>query len=172
MKYISLKTSDNNFQKIFLNFTKTLPQFPDGRLNFSSSRSAPVIIIFLKYQDEFLILKRSQKVLTYHSLWNTIAGYLDSPMSLSEHINNELKEELGLLSIPPVKFGQNYTFLDKTINKTWLIFPCLIEFDRKPNIKLDWEHSEYKWLVFKKLKGDNLVPNFLTSLKKVYETDN
>jgi len=63
--------------KLLKEFSKKLPKFEDGRINYSCSDEAPVITIFVRYKDKILLLKRSDKVAAYKGKWNTIAGYLD-----------------------------------------------------------------------------------------------
>jgi hypothetical protein len=47
-------------------------------------------------------------------------------------------------------------------NHEWEIFPFLFE-AKNPNIKLNWENSEYTWITIDELKNYNTVP----SLEKV-----
>ena len=78
-------------------FSKKLPHFEDGRINYSDSNEAPVVTIFVKYKNEILLLKRSDKVRTYREKWNTIAGYLDEVKPLKEKVLEELREEIGVI---------------------------------------------------------------------------
>ena len=145
-------------QKIFetvKEFAKKLPKFSDGRINYSSSDVAPVIAIFVKHKDKILILKRSNKVRVYQNKWNTVAGYLDELKPIREKILEEVKEELGVdkNNISKIHLGKPYKFTDENVNKTWIVHPVLIELKSKPEIRLDWEHTEYKWIEPKELKN-------------------
>ena len=43
-------------------------------------------------------------------------------------------------------------------NHEWEIFPFLFE-AKNPDIKLNWENSEYIWITIDELKNYNTVPN-------------
>jgi isopentenyldiphosphate isomerase len=150
-------------------FSKKLPKFQDGRINYSNSDIAPVITVFLKYKDRILLLKRSEKVLTYKGKWNSVAGYLDEIKSTREKVLEEIEEELEINKndILSILIGESYNFKDNKINKTWIIFPVLVEFKNESEIKLDWEHTEYKWIKPDELDNFDIVPNLKESLKRV-----
>lgn len=127
---------------------KHLPQFADGRINYTTSDIAPVVTVFVEYEGKILLLKRSDKVRTYRGLWNTVAGYIDEELPVEEIACKEVKEELGVGEdvVESIKLGENFEIYDKEIDKTWIIFPAQIKLNYKPKIKLDWEHSEYLWI--------------------------
>lgn len=149
-------------------FAKKLPKFIDGRINYSNSDTAPVITVFIKYKDKILLLKRSDKVSVYQGKWNTVAGYLDEPKPIVEKIVEEIKEELGIQedNILSHKLGEPYKFTDPTVNKTWIVHPVLVELRNNPIIKLDWEHTKYRWIKSEKLKKFDIVPMVDESLKR------
>ena len=159
-------------QKIFetiKEFSKKLPKFPDGRIDYSKSDIAPVVTVFVKFKDKILILKRSGKVRVYQNKWNAVAGYLDELKPVQEKVLEEIREELGINknNIFTVHFGQPYEFTDSKVNKTWIIHPFLVEFQKEPEIKLDWEHTEYRWIKPGELKNFDIVPKLEESLKRV-----
>ena len=48
--------------EIVKELSKTLPRFPDGRIDYSNSDVAPVVTIFVEYGNKILLLRRSDKV--------------------------------------------------------------------------------------------------------------
>ena len=159
-------------QKIFKTikeFAKKLPKFPDGRINYSDSNVAPVITIFIKYKNTILLLKRSDKVRVYQGKWNTVAGYLDELKPIREKALEEIREELGINkdNVSSIYFGQAYKLTDNEVNKIWIVYPVLVQFKNKPEIKLDWEHTEYKWIEIEELKKFDIVPKLEESMKRV-----
>ena len=150
------------------NFAKKLPKFPDGRIDYSNSDSAAVITVFIKYKDEILILKRSDKVSTYQGRWNTVAGYLDELKPIYEKILEEINEEIGVKkeNILSYKIGKSYTFKDIKVNKTWIVYPVIVELKNKPDIKLDWGHTEYKWIKPDELIKYKMVSKIEESLRR------
>ena len=154
--------------KIIEELAKKLPKFADGRINYSDSDTAPVITVFLKYKGKILILKRSDKVSFYQRKWNTVAGYIDELKPIQEKITEEISEETGVKKedILSHKIGKSYTFTDPLVNKTWIVIPAIVELKIKPKIKLDWEHTEYKWIKPEDLKKFDIVPKIDESLNR------
>jgi len=150
-------------------FHKQLPKFADGRIDYTNAREAAVLTCFIECQGKILLLKRSNRVGAYKGLWNTVAGYLDELRPLEDKVKEELKEELGILEneIKELKLGEMYAFTDKEINKTWIIHPVLINLKAKPNIKLDWEHTEYIWIFPNEITNYHITPKLDESLKRV-----
>jgi len=153
---------------IIQKFSKKLPHFPDGRINYSSSRTAPVINVVVKHKDKILLLKRSDKVNSYKGKWNTIGGYLDELKPVKEKVFEELREELGIkCANENIYFGEIYEFHDTEIGKTWIICPVLVEFPRKPRIRLDWEHTDYSWVKPEEISHYDTVPKLGDVLDRV-----
>ena len=153
--------------KIIEELGKKLPKFKDGRIDYSNSNIAPVITVFVKVGDEVLLLKRSNKVSTYKGKWNTVAGYLDELKPIREKVLEELKEEVGIEEniISSIHIGEPFKFTDKEINKTWLVCPSVVELLKKPEIKLNWEHTEFKWVKQDELSNYDTVPNLIRSFE-------
>ncbi len=156
--------------KILEELDKALPKFPDGRIDYSGSNVAPVITVFIKYKDKILLLRRSDRVSTYKRKWNTVAGYLDEIRPIKEKILEELREEIGVGKdvVSLINIGNPFKFEDEKIGKKWIVVPVLVEL-RKPEIKLNWEHTEYRWIDPKEIKNFETVPNLDLSLKRVLQ---
>ncbi len=155
--------------RLLKKFSTTLPKFEDGRIDYSKSNIAPVLICFVKFQDRILLLKRSMEVNTYQGQWNSVAGYLDEFKPLKEKVLIELDEELGLKkdTIQILKFGEPFEFFDSNIRKNWIIFPAIARLKNKPKIRLDREHSEFQWIRPSDLDQFDIVPNLKKSLNRV-----
>jgi len=152
-------------------FADKLPKFPDGRIDYSDSYIAPITTVFVKYQDKILLLKRSDKVRVYQGKWNSVAGYLDELKTLREKALEEVQEELGIDKNNILSFyaGKPYKFTDAEVDKTWIVHPVLLELKNKPDIKLDWEHTEYKWIKPEELREFDIVSKLDESLKTVFK---
>jgi 8-oxo-dGTP pyrophosphatase MutT (NUDIX family) len=164
-----MNKQEQNILKTIEKFARKLPKFPDGRINYSNSDTAPVATIFIKYRDKILLLKRSDEVREYKGKWNVVAGYLDEFKPFHEKILEEINEETGIneSNILSIQFGKQYEFTDEKINKTWIIHPVLVELRNEPKIKLDWEHTEYKWIKPEELKIFDIVPELDKSWENI-----
>ncbi|MCX6695588.1 MAG: NUDIX domain-containing protein [Candidatus Altiarchaeota archaeon] len=146
-----------------------LPRFPDGRIDYSNSEVAPILTVFVKAEGEILLMKRGDKVSTYNGKWNTVAGYIDEFKPLRLKVLEELSEECGILEadISSMRFGTPYDVRDDDIGRTWIIQPVIVELKRKPKIKLDWEHTEYKWIKPEDMEKFDVVKSLGRSLESV-----
>lgn len=128
--------------------SKKYPHFPDGRVNYTGTTYAPVVNVFIKFADEILLLKRSDRVASYKGKWNSVGGFIDEPMPIVEKALGEAEEELGITRpmIKRIISGEPFELSDSEIKKTWLICPFMLELSSKPEIRLDFEASEYRWI--------------------------
>jgi 8-oxo-dGTP pyrophosphatase MutT (NUDIX family) len=124
------------------------------------------------YRGEILLLKRSDEVTTYRGLWNTVAGYLDEARPLSYKVKQELEEELHITpdKIQSMETGEVFEIEDDDIGKTWIVHPVLIQLKERPTIKLDWEHTEYKWIPPETIGEYDVVPDLDKSFNYALET--
>ncbi len=160
---------DEDLFKIIKKLSKNLPRFDDGRINYSNSKTSPVINVFIRHKDKILLLKRSNQVLAYKGKWNSLGGFLDELKPIKEKILKEVNEELKINKklIKSIKLFKPYKLIDKFIKRTWLIFPALVDLKQKPKIKLDWEHTDFKWIYPKDIKKFDIVLKLDVSLNKV-----
>lgn len=124
-------------------------------------RSTRIVTCFLTNNGKFLILKRSNKVKTMRGLWAGISGIIEKNETPFERAKTEIYEEVGI--------NQNQIKLIKEAiemlvsspqyqNHQWRVFPFLFE-TTNPQIKLNWENSEYKWIFVEELKNYKTVPS-------------
>jgi 8-oxo-dGTP pyrophosphatase MutT (NUDIX family) len=169
-----MRKNEEELHQLLMSFSKKLPHFSDGRIDYSQSDIAPVITVFIACQNEFLLLKRSNAVRTYKEKWNTVAGYLDNPkQNIFEKMLEELKEELNITrrNISSYSYGKSYQFTDKDNNKTWIVHPSLVMLSQKPVIKLNWEHSTFKWITIDEIDDYDTVPNLKESMERAFSLD-
>ena len=152
-------------------FAEKLPKFSDGRIDYSDSNIAPVVIVFLRYGKEFLLLKRSEKGLNYRGKWSVVAGFLDEVKPIQDKVLEEVQEELAIQKddILKIHIGEPYEFEDTEIDKTWIRCPVLVELKRQVTPRLDWEHEEYKWVKLEQFKDFDTVPSLAKSLNRALE---
>jgi 8-oxo-dGTP pyrophosphatase MutT (NUDIX family) len=136
--------------KLLSELSKKLPHFPDGRIDYTNAKAAPVVDCFLRSEDKLLILQRSDKVGLLKLRWNMISGYLDElGRTLREKAYMEIEEETGISRTHITNYteGRPYKAIHRGIGKTtWYVYPVLADLDRIHPVKLDWEHTSFAWV--------------------------
>ena len=121
-----------------------------------------IVTSFLKNEDQILILKRSDKVKSMKNLWAGISGIIEkgdlSPLSRAEI---EIFEETGIKQeqINLLKESQQMKIISAQYNNhVWNIFPFLFKVEN-PEIKLNWENSEFEWITPSNIANYKTVPS-------------
>jgi 8-oxo-dGTP pyrophosphatase MutT (NUDIX family) len=124
-----------------------------------------IVTSFIRSNNKILILKRSEKVKSMKGLWAGISGIIEKDEMPLERAKIEIFEEVGILenAIRLIKSTKEMRINSPQYkNHEWEIFPFLFE-SKKPNVKLNWENSEFRWIEIEKLKNYETVP----SLEKI-----
>ena len=128
-------------------------------------RSTRIVTSFIKYNDQILILKRSEKVRSMKGLWSGISGIIENNENPIDRAKIEIFEEVGIKEkeIRLIKKLEKMKIQSQQYkNHEWEIFPFLFETNNE-NVELNWENSEFKWITPKELKNYQTVP----SLEKI-----
>ena len=118
-----------------------------------------VVACFLRHGSKICLLKRSQSVGSSPGRWHCVTGFLEPGIEPLDQVLTELAEETGLdhgavrlIGAPaPLRMerpGQGWV---------WIIHPFLFE-TSSPELRLDWEHDEYRWIDPAVLESTDCVP--------------
>ena len=124
-------------------------------------RSTKIVTSFITSNDKFLLLKRSEKVKTMKGLWSGISGIIEKNEGPLERAKIEIFEELGIKEdqIKLLKTAEQMRVVSPQYkNHEWVVFPFLFEVNN-PEIKLNWENSEFRWISPIELSNFKTVPN-------------
>ncbi|MGH2507133.1 MAG: NUDIX domain-containing protein, partial [Ktedonobacteraceae bacterium] len=134
----------------------------------SALRITPVVTSFLLRLDDpeprLCLVRRSQRVGSYHALWAGISGFLEQGVTPEEQAYTEIREETGLPKqlVRLLKRWGIVEHVDEALRRRWLIHPFLVEVLAPDAITLDWEAEELQWITPSEL------PNYAT-VPKLYE---
>lgn len=125
-----------------------------------------VVSSFLLSDQRILLLRRSNRVGSYRGRWSGVSGYLEESEEPLQRAKIEIQEELGLssLQVSLVRSGELLRTFDEQKDTVWIIHPFLFEV-HEPNLRLDWENSESRWIGQDELRSFDTVPK----LKEVFE---
>ena len=106
-----------------------------------------VVACVLRHADRIALLKRSQAVGSAPGRWHCVTGFIDDGVGPLEQALTEIAEETGLAgdavslvaSPPPIRIERPEQ------GWVWIIHPFL--FDATVlDLRLDWEHDDYRWI--------------------------
>lgn len=95
----------------------------------------------VQYKDTYLLLKRGKKM-NNPGLWNLPGGGVEKKErgKVKDAVIRELWEEAGIKVKP-----KQITFMKRVINGDRTMFYYHVAFDKKPNVKIDFESQAFKW---------------------------
>lgn len=124
-------------------------------------RSTKIVTSFIKSNEKFLLLKRSNKVKTMKGLWAGVSGIIENDEEPIVRAKIEIDEELGISEdqINLLRSSDKMKVHSPQYeNHEWEIFPFLFEV-QNPKIKLNWENSEYRWISPEEINDYKTVPS-------------
>ena len=127
----------------------------------SNLRFTNIVTSFIKNDGKILILKRSDKVKSMKCLWAGISGIIENNETPLTRAKIEIFEEAGIREeqIELLKAVQQIKISSPQYkNHEWNIFPFLFK-AKNPEIKLNWENSEFKWIEPNEIKNYKTVPD-------------
>ena len=130
-----------------------------------------VTCLLINKDGKLLILKRSRMVKTYKGLWGGVAGYIEENEKPYETALKEIREEVGIekKNVILIREVEPFEFTDfhEGGKYDWLIHPFLFKVGEVGRLKIDWEHSEYKWIYPSEIGNFDTVPYFKEIVSEV-----
>lgn len=113
----------------------------------------------IRKNNKILLLRRSDKNKKYKGFWQLPEGHIEEAESPLDAVKREIKEEINCVLTKPKIKGTTPAHI-KLNGRNYLVIRIVFEGLNKGRIKLDADHSEYKWFDLEeveKIKND-LVP--------------
>jgi 8-oxo-dGTP diphosphatase len=136
-------------------------------------QEAKVVTCFLLRRaaggDEVLLLRRSQQVGTYRGRWAGVSGYLEEADPLAQAYR-EVEEEVGLTreEVALLRTGEPLEVVDAEAGRRWIVHPFLFEVRSDAQVRVDWEHTEARWVRPEEIFAFDTVPQLAEALMRVY----
>lgn len=123
---------------------------------------------FLKSREGILLLRRSSNVGSYQGKWAGVSGYLERDEIPLQRARIEVLEEVGLDAEDTrlVRSGELLRAFDEQEGTVWTIYPFLFEV-QQGSIRLDWEHTEHKWISADDFRSYETVPKLNEAFERV-----
>lgn len=134
----------------------------------NNKKKIRVITVFLMHEGKVLILRRSDKVRTMKHRWAGISGYIEGNENVLERAYKEVSEETGFSSkeIELVKTAEPLEVPDKELDTLWIVHPHLFK-TSSTDVKLDWEHDQYRWIEPAEITSYDTVPMLKETLQSL-----
>jgi ADP-ribose pyrophosphatase YjhB (NUDIX family) len=115
-----------------------------------------------------LLVRRSQKVGSYHGHWAGVSGFVEPNVTPDEQAYTEIREETSLQrdQVRMLRRGAVVEHSDAELGRHFYIHPFLFEVLTPELIQIDWEATEMRWIVPSELSSFETVPK----LQEVYES--
>jgi len=119
-----------------------------------------IVTSFLSAEEKYLILKRSDSVKSMKGLWGGISGIIEGNEEPLQRAKIEVFEETGIGEdkITLAKTANEMQVTSQYSNHGWIIHPFLFT-TKEPQIKLNWENSEYTWISPNEISKYKAVPS-------------
>ena len=128
-----------------------------------------VVTCFLERDGKIILLRRSERVGTYRRKWAGVSGYIEAGITPSQQAWAEIKEEAGLDvdDIELVREGLPLEVVDAELDRKWRVHPFRFRVLKPEKIRIDWEHTEAKWIVPEDIGQFETVPNLHEAWQRV-----
>jgi 8-oxo-dGTP diphosphatase len=128
-----------------------------------------VVTCFLEHDGQIMILRRSDRVGTYRGKWAGVSGYIEEGSTSSQQAWTEIKEEMGLAreDVELVREGQPLEVVDDELGRKWIVHPFWFRVLKPEKVRIDWEHTEAKWIAPEEIGQYQTVPNLREAWQRV-----
>jgi 8-oxo-dGTP pyrophosphatase MutT (NUDIX family) len=127
-------------------------------VNYTKADLAPVVMCTIVHDNKIFLAKRGYGLADAEGYWSTVNGFIDEIKPVKEFAQQEIKEELGIaVKLYDIKVGKSYTLENPKDKRRYIVFPCLVELNFRPKVKLDREHTEFAWITRDELESYEIL---------------
>ncbi len=128
-----------------------------------------VVTCFLEHGGRVLLLRRSERVGTYRGRWAGVSGTIEPGATPLAQAYRELEEEVGLHTgdVELAAAGEPLVVVDEALQRRWIVHPFRFRLLHPERLRLDWEHTELRWIEPSELAGLDTVPMLAETWQRV-----
>ena len=106
---------------------------------------------------------------TYRGRWAAVSGYLEEADPLAQAYR-EMEEETGLArdEVTLLRASDPLVVADAEAGRRWIVHPFLFEVQPDAQVRVDWEHTEARWVPPENVFAFDTVPQLTEALISVY----
>ncbi|MFH2021036.1 MAG: NUDIX hydrolase [archaeon] len=130
--------------------------------------SFEVATCLIKCSEKYLFVLRSEEE-DYPNTWCLPGGKIEDGEADHDTIIREVKEETGI-NANQVKLKDIFYVRYPDVDFIYHVFECDLE--EMPEVKLNNEHSDFKWVTIKEAMKLNLILGESESLRKIFSINN
>jgi len=129
-----------------------------GRVTVTGVRPVEVVTVFVVREDgKLLLLRRSERVGSFRGRWAGVSGYLEDPTP-EQQAFREVAEETGIDRPRVLSHRAGRPVYARDGATVYVVHPFLFRVAR-PDVRLDWEHTECAWVPPEEIDRRPTVPN-------------
>ncbi len=135
-----------------------------GTVDLEDVTLTHVVTAFLRHEGSILVLRRSEEVGSFLGRWAGVSGHLEGGEAPLDRARQEIQEETGIRDPWLLRTGDVVMARGGEGEVVWAVHPFLFEV-ASPEVTLDWEHVEFKWIRPEELEGLTTVPKLGAALR-------
>jgi len=138
----------------------------EGVLEIMGIAERHVVTSILRKGRAILLLQRSSGVGSYRGQWAGVSGFIERGEDDEAAARREILEEVGTEDVllrcrtEPQRFRDGDT--------VWVVHPFLFDL-RAKEVRIDWEHQKYEWVLPQDIGGYFTVPGLQQVVLKLLE---
>lgn len=125
-----------------------------------------ILAVIKNKEGKVLLLKRNSNEKWYPKKWCVLAEKLKENETPDECLERGLIEETGIKNCKEIERKKSYLFEDGDFKRIIYPYYCKIE---NSDIKLNHEHSEYKWVTLEELFSLDFAKPVKGALESFYK---
>ena len=128
-----------------------------GIVEVPSVQEVHVVTSILRNREgKVLLLRRSDRVGSFRGRWAGVSGFVEAS-SPEEQAYQEIQEETGIARETLVPVSQGDLVRSRDGGRVFVVHPFLFDCG-SPEVRLDWEHTECRWIAPRDLSQFATVP--------------